>query len=155
MLLNPYRFASAGGGSGHRYWRLINIAVDGGYLEISELRVVNGSTPLSVAAATAATAPAGGQSGFGVVADLMDGSTSTRTYWTAAAAEDSGFWIRVDLGSPQVVTGMQMAGFDTASRYPTDITLQWSDDDSAWTTFGTWSGLTYPGDNTAGPVLTL
>lgn len=154
MLLNPYRFASAGGGSGHRYWRWINIAVDGGYLEISELRVVNGSTPLSVAAATAATAPAGGSSGNGVVAELMDDSTSTRTYWTAAAAEDSGFWIRVDLGSPQVVTGMQMAGFDNSGRYPTDITLQWSDDDSSWTTFGTWSGLTYPGDNAWGPVLT-
>ncbi len=49
---------------------------------------------------------------------------------------------------------MQMAGFDTASRYPTDITLQWSDDNSSWTTFGTWSGLTYPGDNAWGPVLT-
>ncbi len=148
MLLNPYRFASAGGGSGHRYWRWIDIAVDGGYLEISELRVVNGSTPIA-ATMTASAAPV-----YASAQDLADGSTSTRTYWAAATVEDPGFWIVADLGSTQDVTGMQMASYDTSAYYPSDVTLQWSDDGSSWTTFGTWAGLTYPGDNTAGPVLT-
>jgi hypothetical protein len=28
------------------------------------------------------------------------------------------------------------------------FTLQWSDDDSTWTTLGSKSGLSYPGNNT-------
>lgn len=146
------RTAAGGGGSSHRYWRWINIAVDGGYLEISELRVVNGSTRLPATMSTGTTP----STGAGTEANLADDSLDTRAFWTAAAAEDSGFfWIRADLGSAQTVTGMQLGAFDTADRYPTDITMQWADDPSGpWTTFGSWSGMTYPGDKTWGPVLT-
>lgn len=142
------RTVAAGGGT-HRYWRWINIAVDGGYLEISELRVVDGSGTRYAATMTASTAP-----DFGTLASLADSDTESRPYWAASTAEDSGFWIQADLGSAQPVAGMQVSSYDTSDRFPSDVTLQWSDDGSSWTTFGTWAGLTYPGDKTAGPVLT-
>jgi hypothetical protein len=142
------RTAPGGGGSSHRYWRWINIAVDGGYLEISELRVVNGSTPIA-ATVSGSTPP-----DFGTLASLVDGSYGSQMYWAAATVEDPGFWIMADLGSAQTVTGTQVSAYDTSNRYPTDITLQYADSETGpWTTFGTWSGLTYPGNNTAGLVL--
>lgn len=144
MLLNPYRFASAGGGSGHRYWRWTGFAWSGERVDISELRVVNGSTPIA-ADMTSSSSP----SYYGLYY-LTDGSFgSACTWWNPA-----GLWIVADLGSAQEVTGMQVGSAGNPGEYPTDVTLQWSDDNSSWTTFGTWSGLTYPGDYTAGPVLT-
>lgn len=150
MLLNPYRFAVSGGGSGHRYWRWVAFTIPGAYFEVGELRVVNGSTRLPATMSTG-TAPS---TGAGTESTLADDNLDTRAYWTQADAQAGGFWVMADLGTAQVVTGMQIGSFDTSSRYPTDITLQWSDDNSSWTTFGTWSGLTYPGDKTWGPVLT-
>lgn len=149
MLLNPYRFASAGGGSGHRYWRWSGISLTGSYLEISELRVVDAAGTRYGATMTSSAAP-----GYASAQELADSDTHSRTYWAASTAEDSGFWIQADLGSAQPVAGMQMASYDTSDRYPSELTLQWSDDGSSWTTFGTWTGLTYPGDKTWGSVLT-
>lgn len=135
--------------SGHRYWRWSGISLTGSYLEISELRVVDAAGTRYGATMTSSAAPS-----YASAQDLADGSTSTRTYWDAATATAGGFWIQADLGLPYVVAGMQMASYNTSDHYPSDVTLQWSDDGSSWTTFGTWSGLTYPGNNTAGPVLT-
>lgn len=150
MLLNPYRFAAGGGGGGstHRYWRWINFQIPGGYFEISELRVVDGSGARYAATMTASTAP-----DFGTLASLADSDTESRPYWSAATAEDPGFWIQADLGSAQEVAGMQIASYDTSDRYPSELTLQWSDDGSSWTTFGTWTGLAYPGSKTWASVL--
>ena len=146
---NAERAGFVGTSSGHRYWRWSGISLTGSYFEISELRVVDGSGTRYAATMTASTAP-----DFGTLASLADGSTSTRTYWDAATATAGGFWIQADLGLPYDVAGMQMASYDTSDRYPSAVTLQWSDDGSSWTTFGTWSGLTYPGNNAWGPVLT-
>ena len=136
--------ARTAGGSGHRYWRWTGFAWSGDRVEISELRVVNGSTPIA-ADMTSSSPP----SYYGLYY-LTDGSFGAGCTWWSPA----GLWIVADLGSAQEVTGMQIGAGGDPGVYPTDITLQWSDDNSSWTTFGTWSGLTYPGNNTAGPVLT-
>jgi len=148
-IIAAARTAGGGGGASHRYWRWINIAVNGDHLEISELRVVNGSTRLPATMSTS-TAPS-----IGAVSTLADDNLDTRAYnWPQADVQAGGFWVMADLGTAQVVTGMQIGSYDTSYRYPTDITLQWSDDNSSWTTFGSWSGMTYPGYKTWGPVLT-
>ncbi len=130
--------------SAHRYWRWTGFAWSGDRVEISELRVVNGSTPIA-ADMTSSSPP----SYYGLYY-LTDGSFGSGCTWWSP----TGLWIVADLGSAQEVTGMQVGAGGDPGGYPTDITLQWSDDNSSWTTFGTWSGLTYPGNNTAGPVLT-
>lgn len=136
---------AAGGGSGHRYWRWTGFAWSDDRVEISELRVVNGSTPIA-ADMTSSSPP----SYYGLYYLTDNSFGSGCTWWSPA-----GLWIVADLGSAQEVTGMQIGSADTPGRYPTDITLQYADSDTGpWTTFGTWSGLTYPGNNTAGPVLT-
>ena len=133
-----------GGGSGHRYWRWTGFAWSGDRVDISELRVVNGSTPIA-ADMTSSSPPS-----YNELYYLTNGSFGAScTWWNPA-----GLWIVADLGSAQEVTGMQVGSAGNPGEYPTDVTLQWSDDNSSWTTFGTWSGLTYPGNYTAGPVLT-
>lgn len=137
--------ARTAAGSGHRYWRWTGFAWSGDRVEISELRVVNGSTPIA-ADMTSSSPPS--YYGLYYLTDSSFGSGCT--WWNPA-----GLWIVADLGSAQEVTGMQIGAVDTPGRYPTDITLQYADSDAGpWTTFGVWSGLTYPGNYTAGPVLT-
>lgn len=136
--------------SAHRYWRWVSFTIPGSYFEVGELRVVNGSTRLSATMSTGTTPG----TGAGTEANLADDNLNTRAYWTQADAQAGGFWVQADLGTAQVVTGMQIGSFDTTDRFPSAVTLQWSDNASDWTTFGSWSGMTYPGYKTWGPVLT-
>lgn len=137
-------------GDAHRYWRITNIQLGAGgdYLEISELQMLEGTTNLTGSATkTSSTAPLG--SSGGGLSDLFDGSTGTRCYWTSATIHTGqSFWIKFDFGSDQVVDGVKQGGFDTSSRYMAQFTLEYSDDDTNWTAYGTQTGLTYPGNST-------
>jgi hypothetical protein len=152
FLLNPYRFGvSGGGGDGdantHRYWRFTGFNVSGSLLEISELQ------PWCGAASTRVVFSASDATSGGTTADLIDGSLSTRCYWSEAVAEGAGFWLKWDFGAPRIIDGVKLGGFDTSNRYPTGFKLQHSDDDSSWTTQATISGLSYPGNNTLSSLI--
>jgi len=86
---------------------------------------------------------------------LTDNDTATRCYWDASTAEDSAFWIQYQFGTAQAVDGVKQAGFDTSDRYMAGFTLQWSDNGSTWTTLGSKSGLSYPGNNTLSSLYTI
>lgn len=134
----------------HRYWRVKNIVIPGGgYLEISEWQLFNGTTRVDAGATmSSSVAP-----GFGALSSLVDNDTGTRCWWTEVVAEGAGFWIEWDLGTPTDVTGLKFAGFDTSNRYPSDFTVEWSDNDTDWTLFGSVSGVAYPGNMTFTPLL--
>lgn len=146
FLLDPYRFEVAGGGgppgTAHRYWRFNGILVSGSLLEISELQPHSGGVS-TIPVFTSSDAPSGG-----ALSLLIDGSLSTRVYWTEATAEAGGFYLKWDFGAPRVIDSVKLGGYDTSNRYPTGFELQYSDDNSSWTTQATISGLTYPGNNT-------
>jgi hypothetical protein len=149
ILLNPFVLGSGGGGGGigaHRYWRIVNVTVPASdFLEIAEVQLLTGVTVVSEGK-TYASNPV--PDSVGALSLLFDGDLSTRVYWTAAHAEDPSFYLSVDLGSDTAVDGVKQAGFDNNSRYMDGFTLQYSDDNSSWTTATTKSGLTYPGNNT-------
>lgn len=151
FLLNPYRFGGGGGGSppatAHRYWRVNGIAVSGTLLEISELVPHSGGVSTQVAF-TSSDTPAGGS-----LPEMIDGSLSTRCYWSEATAEGGGFYLKWDFGAPRVIDGVKLGGYDTSNRYPSGFDLQYSDDNSSWTTQATISGLTYPGNNTLSSLI--
>lgn len=136
--------STAGGGVGgaHRYWRINGISVSGGNFELSELRLFDGSVDLTNITYTSSSVPTL------ALANLFDGSLATRCQWSQAVANDAAFWIKADFKVPRAIDVIKMGGFDTANRYPSQFDLQWSDDDSSWTTQASVTGLTYPGNNT-------
>ena len=147
ILVNPYALATGGGGGAvsARYWRITSLSVpDVAFLEISEVQLLDGSTVVS-SGKTYSTNPAltGGSLG-----DLFDGNLTTRAFWAKADAIDPSFYLKVDLGTAMVVDGVKQGGFDNSNRYMSAFTLQYSSDDSSWTTLGSKSGLSYPGNNT-------
>lgn len=156
MMMGPNFFAPVagnGGGGGsfgpHRYWRTSGFAPAGGLgsadLELAEWRFLFQSLDLMTFTYACPVAPF-----FGVLGDLFDGpgGTSTnygnRPIWNASDAMAGTFYVSCDFKSPRSITGIKMAGHDTPGRYPSGVTLQYSDDDATWTTQGSASGLAYP-----------
>jgi hypothetical protein len=139
----------SGGSSPHRYWRIIDIECPDappGYFEISEIQVLELDVNVTGdATKTSSSAP----DTIGTLADLFDGNLSSRAAWTLVVAEDAAFWIKFDFaGGDVAVDGVKQGGYDNPGRYMQEFTLQWSNNDSDWTTLGTKTGLTYPGNNT-------
>ncbi len=153
MLVNPYMVqpAAGGGGANHRFWRFTGIS-SGSLLEISEIQLLVGATVVSEGKTYSSFTPP--ETGF-ALANLFDGSLSTRCYWFSAGYSDPSFYIKIDLGSAMAVDGVKQAGFDTSDRYMTAFTLEYSDDNSTWTTAATKSGLAYPGNNTLSTVYSV
>ncbi len=150
MLLNPYRFASAGGGSGHRYWQVVGVAVAGDYLQISELQLLAGGTVVS-----AGITPTSSHTPIShTLADLVDGQLAVdQVTWTQVVAQDPSFYIRFDLGTTQPIDGVRQAGGDTSNRYMSAFTLQYADSPTGpWTDYGSEVGLAYPGHYTLSEV---
>lgn len=143
------RVFQAASAPGHRYWRFRAFTIPGSYLEIGELRVRASGADLAGVFSSSTTPD------FGAVDALGDGSTGSRCYWSKGAAEDGGFWIKIDLGLKYAVEGWRFAGFDTGDRYPSGLTLQWSDNGDDWTGAGIWSDLPYPGNGTYSPQYDL
>lgn len=143
------RVFQAASAPGHRHWRFRALTVLGSYLEIGELRVRASGADLA-GVLSSSTPP-----DYGSVGALADGMSGDRCYWGAAAATDPGFWIAIDLGLKYAVEGWRFAGFDTDDRYPSGLTLQWSDNGTDWTDAGTWSGLPYPGNGVWSPQYDL
>jgi hypothetical protein len=128
-----------------RYWRVNSLTIPGGgFLEISELQLFIGASQQTGATVTSSDAPTG------LLSLLTDGNLTTRCYWTEAVAEGAGFWIKFDFGAgnDKAIDGVKQGGFDTSNRYIQAFSLQYSTDNSSWTTLGSKSGLTYPGNNT-------
>lgn len=136
------------------YWRIRGITLGAGasYLEISELQVLqDGVNITSSATKTASTNP----DVLGTLADLYDGSTATRPIWNAATATNASFWLKFVFATAKTLNGFKQAGYDTSSRYIAGFTMQYSSDNVNWLDFATKSGLTYPGNNTLSPLITL
>jgi len=131
----------------HRYWRINGINLPGGsHLEISELHLFTDSTDVTANA----TISASHTTSFGSVSSLVDNNTSTRCHWPAATVEGGSFSINFDFGfeGEVQINGVKQAGYNTNDRYMESFTLQHSDNNTDWTTLGSKTGLTYPGNNT-------
>jgi len=155
MLVNPYVLAAVGGGGGgaaHQYWRLTGFQVAGGFLEMTEFQFMSGATNVN----SSATLTSSDVPDFGAVTDLVDGNLGTRAYWTDTVAEGGGFFIRWDFGgSPPAVDGFRMAGESNATRYPSTVTVESSDDGTSWTTVRVITGATWGGNGVLSSTYSL
>lgn len=137
---STYRNAApGGGGSAHRYWRLLvstnevnSFEVTSSTLAIAEIELretISGSDVTG-----SGTASADSTSGGTTAADAFDNNTATK--WSSGTA---GYphWIKYDFGSGNDKSIVEVA-LTSPSSTPTqcarDFDVQWSDDDSAWTT---------------------
>lgn len=133
--------------AGAIYWRLDTFTGLSSLFEISEIQFFNGASRL-IGTMTSSDAPS-----FGSVSALNDDNLTTRCYWNGFVYNTSAFWIQLQLGSSTNVDGIKLGSFDDASRYPTGFRLLKSDDGVSFTTVGTASGLTYPGNFTLSSLI--
>lgn len=149
--------AGGGGGDAHQYWRITSITLGAGgdYLEISDLQVFEDAANVTAnATVTSSEVPLSDPGS--PLSNLTDNNVGTRCYWPAANVQTGeSFWIKFDFGAAQILNGVTQAGFDTSSRYMAAFSLQYSDNDSDWTTFGSKANLTYPGNGTFSNVYTF
>lgn len=143
---------------GHRYWRIYITAYGGGSNLLiqggSGFRTVAGGSYISFSpgsnttASSYATTPAS-------YPPWQAWESITSNAWQTPASPTMPQWNRVDLGAAyhvvEVVLGGPAAAF--TDRCATALEIQYSDDDSTWTTAKSFSGLTW-GNNEL-KVLTL
>lgn len=142
-----------GGAASHRYWR-INVTdwINAGYLIIgeAELRDAGGTdqVPTMTAATTSGvTVSASNSFGFGFEGwNGFDGSTANSSNQWTVGTPASPEWVKVDFGAgnEKAVASYAIAPRDSdgATYAPKTFTLDWSDDNSNWTTVNTQTGLT-------------
>lgn len=118
MLLNPFRFAVAGGGSGYRYWRLqvtkfamagVDYTDNTGLFSLQEFSVYEASNarhPASAMTSNSAPSPltasaSSNDSSYGEIWKAFDQDLNDATGgWTPLFSSDTGpWWVQIDLGS--------------------------------------------------------
>jgi len=135
-----------------RYWRMNQVTLSGASnFDIGEIQLFNGATQQTGATVTASSPPVNG------IGELTDGNLTSSAYWSVATATDSGFFIRWDFGAgnEKSVNGVKMAGGFNDDDYPTGLRLQYSSDNTSWTTLGSASGLTSPGYGVLSSLITV
>ena len=139
----------------HRYWRIINVDNGGAaVLEISEFQMLAAGVDKTSLATKTATAVS-----FGALADLFDGNLSNRVQWPNSGGSnfhDAGWFLKFDFsGGDQAINGIKHGQFDTTSQNLKACTLQYSDNDSTWTTVTSVSGLADPGNFTLSALINM
>lgn len=132
--------------SAHRYWRVVNVVVDGGgALELSEVRAyVDGALADAATPVAATIAP-----NTGLVADLADDSAADACVWSAAQMKLPGWSLVWDFGSGNDVelSNIRLGSGATVARWPRSMTVQYSDDGESWVSAAQHTPILYPGGN--------
>lgn len=157
MIINPYRYASGGGGSSaYRWYRILVTANNGNanYLAICEVefRATHGGADLTTPAAAAGGASSASDSETGgfwngdshkcAFDDIViyGGTLATRAQWLSNSTPPSvgsPKWLKYDFGAATEVTQMRMTAAHSTDSNPSttapkDFKVQGSNDDSAW-----------------------
>jgi hypothetical protein len=136
-----------------RYWRVKSLVFSASdFFEISEWQLLDGANSILSGGITptSSSSPLGGS-----LANLSDGSTANNVYWSQATAQGAGFWIKYDLGNPQIVSSVRFGSENTLSRAPTGGQMEWSSDNTNWTTLAAFSGLTYSGSRVLSSIVSI
>lgn len=135
VLINPYRFASGGGGSNpygtHAYWRVVFTSNygDGTYTGLSEIemRATAGGANLCTGGTPSVSNSAGG----GSASTPFNGSTAD--VWYASGADR---WAQYQFASPVGVAEIALTAYNVGTQFgriPKGFTLRYSDDGVTFT----------------------
>lgn len=137
MIINPYRYAAAGGG-GKRYWRIQITANNGDSfycIQEVEFRLSGGGADVT----TTSTPVTASSTLGGYPATLMvdNNTTNDQNVWVSASAPGTVNLV-FDLGSGQNIAELAIMPQNNAGvgpgRAPKDFTIASSPDNSTWTT---------------------
>jgi F5/8 type C domain-containing protein len=128
----------------HRYWRInISAAVSGSVHQIAEIEMrtaAGGADQCSGGTVSASNSTAGFP-----VANVVDDLGTTSWHRSAATA-----WVKYDFGAgnDKDIVEVAITAWTDTNRAPKNFTVEWSDDNSAWTAAMTLSNITtwYPGE---------
>lgn len=123
-----------------RYWRAVGLQpYGGGALEMSAFHMYHDGVRVDVAAAlTSLLDPSAG-----TVSALQDSDTMTTCRWSHVRAP--GFALVWDFGTAQEVTAVRLGAGASAAEFLERVTIQQSSDGIDWATFGSATGLAFPG----------
>lgn len=153
MALVWTSFFGNGGGSAafgsHRYWRVHISAVSSGNLAaITELQMYEGYFGQNLI--TGGTVAADSNfvdypASSAVDGGLQDTAASSNTSVWASANSSLPHWLSYDFGSAKAITAVGIHGrvASQIAQMPTDLTVQYSDDNSTWTTAWSHTGLSW------------
>lgn len=116
----------AGGGAGHRHWRLYFPNAGNQYLAFSEVEMysaIGGPNRCG-----SGTVSASSVYGANAAANAFDGNTGT--LWSTNVFSGA-HWLAYDFGTPVDVVQFKLRNAPT--NYQSPVTLQYSDDGSSWT----------------------
>src|SRR4051794_41046126 len=118
----------------HTYWR--GLITNSSQVVLCQVQLVDSSNAqISTSGATITSSSGTGSTAF-------NGTTNCSTSWVASTGNNE--WVKVQFASPTTVDHMALiccgTGFGDGWG-PQDIALQYSDDNSSWTTFRSWLGI--------------
>lgn len=154
-LIVPHGFLTAASGSGHVYWRWMFTAGTGDSvitgIDDVELMVggINQIPTMTAATTSGVTMSAGVTAGGGGSAwnagDRVSGDYTKGWYANVGVTYGTNTWLKVQFASGQSITSYSLTSFNSVHyQYcPGAWNLQWSDDNSAWTTVDTRSSITW------------
>lgn len=140
------RVDDAAAAGAHRYWRiLVNAIQSGAYVSIVEMEMresIGGADATGSGTAAASST----YTAEGATAAKAFDNVTTYPGWTNNA-DGAGCWLSYDFGlgvTKQIVeVTIRVRNDGFYAQAPTAFSIQWSDDNSSWTTSWSASGLTY------------
>jgi hypothetical protein len=154
MIINPYRYGGAPPATSHRYWRIYITANDGnatffGATEFEMRGSVGGANLLSILTG-AGPATASGETNASNAAWRASDNSNTSGWLANVAGGGLPGWWKYDFGhaghtGPSTADVKQIlirGSFNAPTGSPKDFQLQWSDNNSTWTTVLTVTGQT-------------
>ena len=134
-----YKITASSGGSSvsARYWRVNNFVTSSNLLELSEIQLHNNSGNQNSTATITGTAPWNY-----AISSTTDNNLNTYAYWNT----NSGVYIHWDFGTSKEITHIKLGSNNNSTRFPSNVTIEYSTDNSNWITQMTLTGIGYPGD---------
>ena len=127
-----------------RYWRLSSVTnyVAGQFVSLAEVQWFTGVTQRTASTGASSSSPVSGS-----LAQLRDNNLSSVA--TFASNTRGILWLSFDLGVAYEIDGLRYANSGSSDqRGLLSCNVQWSTDNTTWTTIQSLSSLSDPGSNT-------
>jgi hypothetical protein len=135
----------------HTYWR-INITANNGNASSQKTGIMEVEMRATVGGADQCTGgtPSASSENSGFEASKAFDNNATTTQWLSNASEPSApWWLKYQFASAVDVAEVSIVPPTTLTRAPKDFDIQYSDDNSAWTTWLAVTNVTDWATNTA------
>lgn len=127
--------SAAGNEISAQYWRVNSFVTTSGVLEISEIQLHSGSGNENGNATITGTTPYAFP-----FTNLYDNTLTTRTYWNTT----TNVYVKWAFSNAVSITGLKIGSYDTLTDCPSGLVVQYSDNNTDWTTAVSPSGIVYP-----------